>query len=293
MRRDVGCGTWVVALLILSLLAPIALAYPAYVGAVNDFANIIEPADEARIATLIEQIRANSTVEIAVVTTNDLEGEDISTYATNIGNAWGVGKKDTDNGLVLVIAPNDRKFYFAIGTGLEGTINDAKAGRIGRQVLVPYFRSGEYGVGIYDSLLTVQGLVANDPSIVSEYASTAQNTFYDAYETILVFGLFILFAVLQQTTAGKTTGRLLGYRIGAWTLICIAAAFILLPLFAMAFILSFLFFMITIFELIARTAGFKGGGGLGGFGGLGGGSSGGGFSFGGGGFSGGGGGGSW
>src|SRR3989344_5827353 len=153
-----------IAVLLLSVGAVYALDIPAPQGYVSDFADLFSPAEEARIAALAQAIEENLTVEIAVVTIVSLEGEDVFDYSFRLASEWGVGKGGNDNGLVLLIAQEEREYFFQVGKGLEGVLNDARVGRIGRETLVPYFQRGEYGEGVVVALVQVKGLVGNDPS---------------------------------------------------------------------------------------------------------------------------------
>lgn len=121
------------------------LAIPDYV---NDYAGILSP-DEIDAISLVAQEVQQQGVEFAIVTTPSLEGQDIESYSIEIAQGH-LGDPKLDNGLLLLIAPNERKYRFEVGSGIEGTFNDAKIGRIGRDYLVPAFKQEEYGVGILD-----------------------------------------------------------------------------------------------------------------------------------------------
>src|SRR3990170_4938034 len=137
-------------LMVLILLLPTAgaVSYPPVKGFVTDNANIIDQSYEEKITQLAQTIEKESTVEIAVVTVESLEGESIATYAVKLFEQAGIGKKDKDNGLLILVAKNEREYDFEVAYGLEGTITDSMKVNIGDRILLPNFRNGEYGKGI-------------------------------------------------------------------------------------------------------------------------------------------------
>lgn len=107
---------------------------------VNDFAAVLNDADAQTVynegAALYEATKAQA----VVITVEDLGGEEASDYALNIGREWGVGDKDEDNGVVILLSRDDREIYIAVGYGLEGALPDSKTGRIIDTYGIPYFR---------------------------------------------------------------------------------------------------------------------------------------------------------
>ena len=137
-------------------------SYPQSTGFVTDNANMIGPVYEAKIIELAKQIENNNTVKIAVITVESLEGESKEMYAVNLFNQAGIGKKDRDNGLLILVAKQEREYRFEIGYGLEGIIGDSMKVNIGDTIIVPNFRNGDYGKGIYESLVVIEELLEGD-----------------------------------------------------------------------------------------------------------------------------------
>lgn len=184
-------------LLIALLLIPTVLAvnFPQPTGYVNDFAGMIEQEWKEKTEKLIQEIEKQTTVEIAVVTVESLEGLSKEEYAIELAEKWGVGKAEKDNGLLLLIAKQEREYRFEIGYGLEGTINDAKAGRIGRNILVPYFKTGNYGEGVYRTVEEIGKLVGGEPETTAEYADEKKAIISD-YTGLIVLAYFIFFTLV-------------------------------------------------------------------------------------------------
>ncbi|MBW3630800.1 MAG: TPM domain-containing protein, partial [Gemmatimonadetes bacterium] len=137
------------------------LQIPQPVGYVNDFANVIPAEQEQRIQAIIDEVRTKSGGEIVVVTLPSLERRPASEVALQIGREWRIGQKGEagdsarNTGAVLLVAPTDREWRIETGLGTNAFITAAEAGRIGRELMVPRFQTGDYGNGI---LLGVAGL---------------------------------------------------------------------------------------------------------------------------------------
>src|SRR3989338_530960 len=170
-----------VALFSIMLFSAAAVTYPKLTDFVTDNANIIDPEYEQQILNLAKAIEQNTTAEIAVVTVSSLEGLPIETYAVELFKQAGIGKKDLDNGLLILIAPNEREYRIEVGYGLEGTIPDLRAREIGTNIFVPNFRNNDYGKGIYDALAVIGGYLGNDEEVISKY--------HAAYASKAPFGL--------------------------------------------------------------------------------------------------------
>ena len=148
------------ALIILILFTSTAAAvnYPQLTGFVTDSAEMIDPVYEAKITELASKIERETTVEIAVVTVESLEGESREMYAVKLFEQAGIGKQDKDNGLLILVAEQEREYRFEVGYGLEGVITDSMKVNIGDRIIVPNFKNGEYGKGIYESIVVIEKL---------------------------------------------------------------------------------------------------------------------------------------
>lgn len=118
---------------------------------VTDEANVIEPATRERLATILNRLKERADIEFAVVTVPTTGDTDIFEYSLSLARGWGIGSKDDEkNGLLLVVAVNDRKWRVQVSRHLEGDMPDSLAGEIARQRLVPPFRQSNYSQGIND-----------------------------------------------------------------------------------------------------------------------------------------------
>ena len=117
-----------------------AQTFPEPIGYVNDFARIIPSSDAQRMADLISELREKTGAEIAVVTMPDIGGEDYTEYANRLYEAWGLGQKGEDNGVLIFLTLQERKIRIEVGYGLEGILPDGKVGGILDEYVVPYLR---------------------------------------------------------------------------------------------------------------------------------------------------------
>lgn len=122
-------------------------------GFVNDFAGIIDTATESKLDRLLTSFEQSTTIEISVVTVPSLNEIHVADYANILFKEWGIGKKGKDNGLLILVAPVEREMWIEVGYGLEAVVNDAAAGRVYRDVMVPRFKDGDFGGGILSGVL--------------------------------------------------------------------------------------------------------------------------------------------
>ena len=116
---------------------------------VNDFANVLNDETKNYITAQGRTLAEKSKAQVVVLTVKNLEGKTIEDYAINVFREWGIGDKDKNNGVLLLLSIEDRKVKIEVGYGLEGAINDGKAGRILDQYGVPYFKNSDWNMGVY------------------------------------------------------------------------------------------------------------------------------------------------
>lgn len=137
--------------------------YPNPVGHVNDFANIIDANTEQGLEVNLRDYREKTSIEIAVATVSSLNGVTVDEYALNLFQKWGVGDKDKDNGILLLVAPNEREMRIEVGYGMEPDLTDIQAGRIIENDMIPYFRDGKMAEGIVAGIAVIIHELGNTP----------------------------------------------------------------------------------------------------------------------------------
>ena len=120
-------------------------------GFVNDFAGVIDDTVQTVLESDLSAFSDSTSNQIVVATVNSLEGDSIENFANELFREWGVGGKDRNNGVLLLVSPGDRQVRIEVGYGLEGAITDLESGRIIDGVVLPAFREGDYAKGIVDA----------------------------------------------------------------------------------------------------------------------------------------------
>lgn len=139
-----------VALLLAALALPAhAQNYPARPdGPVLDQANIIPAGEEAALDRKLRDYNAATGRAIVVATVNSLDGEPIETYTRNLAEQWDIGGAETEEGVLMLVAPNEREIFIATARGVQGRLTDISTGRIVRNTIIPAFKNGDMPGGI-------------------------------------------------------------------------------------------------------------------------------------------------
>lgn len=188
---------------------------PTLTPYVNDFANVIDPPYESAINDYAAQLEAATTAEIAVLTVDSTQPVSIEEYAVSVFEKNGIGQRGVDNGLLIVAAIEDRQWRIEVGYGLEGDINDAKAGRIGRTYMTPYFREERYGEGLQLTVQTLGEIILGNETLSSEF----DEDYYGYDEEKIGAILLIVFMVLILVVVAVVLAIARQYRCpkcGAW-----------------------------------------------------------------------------
>ena len=156
-------------LLLFILLCPIYLygaePFPRPQGLVNDFADVISPQYEEKLAQVTGELLKKTEVPVVVVTMPDIGGEDHNEYANRLYEAWGIGKKGVDRGVLIFVTIKERKMRIETGYGIEGVIPDGLAGQIRDQYMVPYLKQNRFGEGLLNGTLAIAGIIAKDAGV--------------------------------------------------------------------------------------------------------------------------------
>ena len=197
---------YIVAALVFTL-ATLASAqnyrFPEPGGWVNDFAGIIPYEFESRIKSLAEEVEKKTGVEVTVVTVEHMDGMVVEEYANRLYEEWGIGKGGEDNGLLMLLAMEERKVRIEVGYGLEGILPDGRVGEILDRYALPDFRDGDYGSGLYRSLVAVAGVIANDMDVTITGTERARVTESSDEGGGKGFLFIIVFIFLMIVTRGR------------------------------------------------------------------------------------------
>jgi uncharacterized protein len=138
--------------------AVLAANFPALTGRIVDQANVIPAATRDALEPKLAELEAKSGIQLVVATVASLGGEEIEPYANELFRTWKLGEKTKNNGVLLLVAPNQRKVRIEVGYGLEGTLTDALSKVIITNAIAPRFKAGDFGDGVsrgVDDIITV------------------------------------------------------------------------------------------------------------------------------------------
>ena len=229
---------------------------------------------DAKLAAF-EQRKGSQMVVLMVRTT---QPEDIASYANRVGNAWKIGRKDVGDGILVIVAKNDRKMRIEVAKTLEGAVPDLAAIRIIDEEMKPRFRNNDFAGGLNAAVARLIGLVDGEalpaPSSGSD-ESAGDGIDWENLAIFLFVGVFVAAPIVRSIVGKKLGSVVMGGGIGV-------IAFFITTSIVIAVLAGFVALMVSLFSAVAATApGRRGGGG--GFGGWSGGGGGGGWSSGGGG----------
>ena len=258
-------------------------------GFVNDFAGVLKETERQQMETKLAAFEKNTGNEIAVVIIPDLGGDTIENFSVELFKEWGIGKKSKDNGILLLVARDDRKVRIEVGYGLEGSLTDAQSSWILKNIIVPAFRENNFYGGIDGAVDKIMAAVngENIPEDVSGQNGGSDKNYFN-------IAFFVLFCLMWLTSIlGRSKSWWLGGILGgvAGIIIGLIKGFLYAGLLGIGILipLGLLFdFLVSRAYGKAKTEGRRppwwiggrgfGGSGRSGFGGFGGGSSGGGGS---------------
>ena len=207
MTRPLPRALVVLVAVALMLGAALAAAnFPALTGRVVDAASILSPVTTADLERKLADLEQKSGIQLVVATVPTLDGEEIEPYANDLFRFWKLGEAKKDNGVLLLIAPKERKIRIEVGYGNEGTLTDAVSGLIIRNAIAPRFKAGDFngGVtrGVDDIITTLTTDSAEWKPKPQDMRTEEDATLFDAIAPFLIF-LFILFVL---TRVGRRAG---------------------------------------------------------------------------------------
>lgn len=212
----------IVTLLPSFFLLPVPFSF-AYVspgkptGMVNDFAKVLTAEEVQSIDQKLSNLKQTTGSEIAVVTVSTIgTDETIESYAEKLFQEWGIGNKDTDTGLLLLVAVNDRQMRIETGYGIEGAVTDIQSGNIIRNVMAPSFREGKYGQGISGAVDALGAIITNSPE-AAQYSAEPSSSGSPGWDVDFAGAFFLVIIIINALSRllGATKSWWLGGVLGA------------------------------------------------------------------------------
>lgn len=183
----------IAAFLVIAAMATSCFAqdYPKATGYVNDFDNLLTQEQKQQLISELKDFDVKTTIEIVIVTVPSLQGYSIEEYAIGLARAWGVGKRDKNNGLVLLVAPNERKVRVEVGHGLEEVLSNSVASSIVRNDILPEFRAGHMGVGIVNGVRGIMRRLSQSASVQPLTVPKASNDQLTSADDLAIVPIFV------------------------------------------------------------------------------------------------------
>jgi uncharacterized protein len=204
--RIAARGAWL-AICFVALLgaavAAFAINFPPLSGRIVDQANIIPAATSSAIEPKLADLEAKSGIQLVVATVTSLEGQEIEPYANQLFRTWKLGEKTKDNGVLLLVAPNEHRVRIEVGYGLEGTLTDALSKIIIANAMTPRFKANDFGGGIargVDDIITVLTTDSSEwqqrPAVRLDRQPASDPTIW------LIIGGIVIFLILCGVSPG-------------------------------------------------------------------------------------------
>ena len=210
--------------LLLLVAAPAsAQTFPELSGRVVDQANLLSAQQEAELSERLAQVETASSRQFVVATVASLEGQEIEDYGYRLGRHWGIGQAQTNNGVILLVAPAERRVRIEVGYGLEGILTDALSSQIIDEQILPRFRANDYPGGIIAGADAIIEQLQAPPEMAEQRVAEAAATPTEGPEDtgwifpLIFWGvvvIFILAPMLNSGLRGRRYGR--GGRIITW-----------------------------------------------------------------------------
>lgn len=162
-RAPAGTTVCLLAALLLATVA-LALTFPPLTGRIVDQANIIPQDTRNALEPKLAELEQKSGIQLVVATVNSLEGQEIEPYANRLFRFWKLGEKNKNNGVLLLVAPTERRVRIEVGYGLEGTLTDALSAVIIANAITPRFKTGDYAGGITRGVDDIIAVLTTDES---------------------------------------------------------------------------------------------------------------------------------
>lgn len=207
-----GMSGFLVALVLAMALAFPALAAPTFpqlTGRVVDEAQVLSPDTERELSDKLETLENATGRQLVVAIVPSLQGYPIEDYGYQLGRTWGIGQKDKDDGVILLVAPNERKVRIEVGYGLEPVLTDALSSVIIQSVILPKFRDGDLPGGVVagtDALIEQLSLPADEAKARVAEASQPERHKAQASPIAAIFVILFLIVVFSSLFRGGRRG---------------------------------------------------------------------------------------
>ncbi|MGD9866381.1 MAG: YgcG family protein [Hyphomicrobiales bacterium] len=215
-RRLLAALCMVLALLLTGQPVPACAdpAFPELTGRVVDDASLLSADQETALTAELSDLEARTTSQLVVVTLPSLQGYPIEEFGYRLGRHWGIGQKDKDNGVLLIVAPAERKVRIEVGRGLEPVLTDALSKIIIENAILPKFRKNDFASGIRAGVTDIVSALSGDADAVKLRARSQPDVvdtvfiaiFAIVWLGIILLALYVIFSSARHGGGGWTSG---------------------------------------------------------------------------------------
>lgn len=194
-----------ILLLTLLIAAPLsAQDYPSPTGHVNDFANLLSGQEVSNLEQKLRTYRDTTSNVIAIAIVESLQGLSREEVATAIFNEWRMWEGERQNGVLILVAPEERQMQIEVGYGLEGAVTDLQAGRIVSEILRPNFQQGNFYTGLQQATTVLMQLAAGEYDAVDRATDNDSGKF--SFLVIIII-FIVIYTLVRASSGGKGGGR--------------------------------------------------------------------------------------
>ena len=211
-----------------------ALEVPKLQGYVNDYAGMISPLAKSKIEEKLRAFEQSDSTQIVILTVPSLEGENIEEFGIKVGEAWKIGKKGKDNGILFIVPKQERKIRIEVGYGLEGKLTDLTAGRIIDLVIKPRFKQEDFDGGFIAGVSSLIDATRGEFRAEPRPARRGQKGISPFLSIVLFFGIF----TLLMGSASRALGGVIG-AIGLPSLSYLFGSVASIPILILLLVLGF------------------------------------------------------
>ena len=199
-------GALLAALFLWAALALAAPTFPELTGRIVDAADVIPQATRATLEPKLEALETKSGIQMVVATVKSLEGQAVEPYANELFRHWKLGEATKNNGVLLLIAPNERKVRIEVGYGLEGTLTDALSKIVIANAIAPRFKAGDFGGGVERGVDDVITILTTDAAEWQKRPQVREEpSGFDQLLPLLILGL-VIFIILRSMAGPRRMG---------------------------------------------------------------------------------------
>ena len=210
--RSLAFGIWLILLTLPGLASSAGPEIPSPQGEVTDLVGILDGGTRQELTRIIQGVRDRTTAEIAILVVPTTAPETIEYYSVAVFDQWKIGQRGKDNGLLFLVAIQDRRLHITTGYGLEGILPDGKVGEIRDRDILPLFRTGRYAEGILRGTQGLASVILGQPSEGAGARAVRGRSRFGSRYTGILLGIFILLVLFVMSVSAMDRPNALSSR---------------------------------------------------------------------------------